>query len=150
MRPRGGRVARRHRRRASKEMSTMSFRSVSRPLHTMVLLVLFAAACSSPAPPSPSPPSPSSRPFPEGELVDLSHAYDDTTIFWPTSERFRLEKTADGITPQGYYYASNDFFTAEHGGTHLDAPLHFAQGAQAVDQIPLERFVGPAVVVDVV
>ena len=145
MRPRGGRVARRRRRRASKEMSTMSFRSVSRAPHTIVLLVLFAAACS-----SPSPPSPSSRPFPEGELVDLSHPYDDTTIFWPTSERFRLEKTADGITSQGYYYASNDFFTAEHGGTHLDAPLHFAQGAQAVDQIPLERFVGPAVVVDVV
>jgi kynurenine formamidase len=133
----------------------MSFRSVSRRLHTMVLSVLCAAACSSPSPPSPSstspsPPSTSSRPFPAGELVDLSHAYDDTTLFWPTSERFRLQKTADGMTPQGYYYASNDFFTAEHGGTHLDAPLHFARGAQAVDQIPLERFIGPAVVVDVV
>jgi kynurenine formamidase len=88
-------------------------------------------------------------PFPGGELVDLSHAYDQQTIFWPTSERFRLQKDADGITPAGFYYASNSFFTAEHGGTHLDAPVHFAKGKQSVDEIPLERFFGPAVIVDV-
>jgi kynurenine formamidase len=87
--------------------------------------------------------------FPNGELVDLSHAYDAQTIFWPTAESFKLEKVADGDTPGGYYYAANNFSTAEHGGTHLDAPVHFARGAQAVDQIPLDRFVGPAVVVDV-
>jgi kynurenine formamidase len=56
---------------------------------------------------------------------------------------------AAGPTPAGYYYAANNFFTSEHGGTHLDAPLHFAEGAQAVDQVPLERLVGQAVVVDV-
>lgn len=92
--------------------------------------------------------SPSSR-FPAGELVDLSHTYDETTVFWPTAEDFRLEKVADGVTPQGYYYAANNFFSSEHGGTHLDAPVHFAQGAMSVDQIPLDRFFGPAVVVDV-
>src|SRR5688572_30580707 len=96
-------------------------------------------------------PAPAAEPplFPAGELVDLSHAYDQQTIFWPTSERFRLQKDADGVTPAGFYYASNSFFTAEHGGTHLDAPVHFAQGKQSVDQIPLERFFGPAVLVDV-
>ena len=97
----------------------------------------------------PQAPAPASTTFPTGQVVDLSHAYDDTTIFWPTSDRFRLEKTFDGVTPEGFYYAANNFFTAEHGGTHLDAPLHFAQGAQAVDQIPIERFFGAAVVVDV-
>lgn len=111
----------------------------------VVLAAALASGCSSPAPPSPA-----LRSFPSEELVDLSHPYDETTIFWPTSDRFRLEKTADGVTPQGYYYASNNFFTAEHGGTHLDAPLHFSQGAQAVSEIPLERFLGPAVIVDVV
>ena len=107
---------------------------------------MLAVACSAPPPP----PATSAEVFPSGQIIDLSHVYDDTTIFWPTSEPFRLEKTADGITPQGYYYASNNIHTAEHGGTHLDAPLHFAQGAQAVDAIPIERFVGPVVVVDVV
>jgi kynurenine formamidase len=111
----------------------------------IVLAAAVAAACSAPAPPTPLPAS-----FPRGALVDLSHAYDDTTIFWPTSERFRLEKAFEGVTPEGFYYAANNFFTAEHGGTHLDAPVHFAKGAQSVDQIPLDRFVGTAVVVDVV
>jgi kynurenine formamidase len=84
-----------------------------------------------------------------GTLVDLSHAYDAQTIFWPTSDPFRLEKVADGITAAGYYYAANSFSSSEHGGTHLDAPVHFAQGRQSVDQIPLDRFVGEAVIVDV-
>jgi kynurenine formamidase len=88
--------------------------------------------------------------FPAGTLVDLSHAYDEQTIFWPTAlEGFKLEKVADGVTPAGYYYAANNFCTAEHGGTHLDAPVHFAAGHPAADRIPLDRFIGPAVVVDV-
>ena len=97
-----------------------------------------------------SPPPPPAAPFPGGELVDLSHTYDQTTLFWPTSDVFRLEKTFDGITPGGYYYASNNFFTAEHGGTHLDAPLHYSRSGQSVDQIPIERFFGTAVIIDVV
>ncbi len=111
----------------------------------VVAAALLAAACSVPAPPE----RPAAGTFPQGTLVDLSHAYDAQTIVWPTSDRFRLEKTFDGITPQGFYYASNNFFAAEHGGTHLDAPVHFAEGGQTVDEIPIDRFVGAAVVVDV-
>jgi kynurenine formamidase len=117
----------------------------SRLWAVIVVAPVLAAACSSP----PSRDSVSAS-FPSGQIIDLSHSYDEKTIFWPTSERFRLEKTADGVTPQGYYYASNNFFSAEHGGTHLDAPLHFSQGAQSVEQIPVERFLGQAIVVDVV
>ena len=109
--------------------------------------VMLAAACSTR---DPSPSIATGSGFPSGTLVDLSHAYGPDTIFWPTAEGFRLEKVADGVTPGGYYYAANNFFTAEHGGTHLDAPLHFAAGRQAVDEIPLERLIARAVVVDVV
>jgi kynurenine formamidase len=84
-----------------------------------------------------------------GTLVDLSHAYGADTIFWPTADPFRLDVVAEGVTPQGYYYASNNVFTSEHGGTHVDAPIHFAEGQQTVDQIPLDRLIAPAVVVDV-
>lgn len=105
-------------------------------------VALVASACA--APPAPAPP------FPQGELVDLSHAYDERTLYWPTSERFRLEKVSEGVTPAGFYYAANNFFTAEHGGTHIDAPIHFAAGRPTVDQIPLTRLFGPAVLVDVV
>ena len=112
----------------------------------VLVTALVAAGC------SPSIPwtSPASNSWPAGELVDLSHTYDATTVFWPTAEGFRLEKVSDSITPGGYYYAANNFFAAEHGGTHIDAPLHFAQNHQAVDQIPLDRLIAPAVVIDVV
>lgn len=103
---------------------------------------ILAAACSTPAPRQ-------SAHWPSGTLIDLSHVYDEQTVFWPTAESFRLEKVADGITDKGDYYAANNFCTSEHGGTHLDAPIHFAQGHQTVDQVPLERLVGEAVVIDV-
>ena len=102
-------------------------------------LVFVTSACGRPEPPS----------FPQGELVDLSHTYDAQTIYWPTAEGFRLRKDADGVTPAGYYYAANSFFTSEHGGTHLDAPIHFAKGHPAVDAIPLSRLLGSAFVIDV-
>ena len=102
--------------------------------------MLIPACAGAPAPPST---------FPAGELIDLTHAYDAQAIFWPTAEPFRHDKVADGMTPAGYYYASNNFFTSEHGGTHIDAPVHFAQGRQSVDQIPLQNLIGPAVVIDV-
>ncbi len=87
--------------------------------------------------------------WPSGTIVDLSHTYDAATIFWPTAEPFKLESVADGVTPGGFYYAANNFRTAEHGGTHLDAPVHFAAGKQAVDAIPLDHLIGTAAVVDV-
>ena len=124
-------------------------------LSTSVLVILMAAGCTQAPQPSMAPaPAASSQgpaaPFPPGPLVDLSHTYDRTTVFWPTADAFRLDKVADGVTPGGFYYAANNFFTSEHGGTHLDAPVHFSQGAQSVDQIPLDRFFGEVYVVNVV
>jgi kynurenine formamidase len=110
-----------------------------------IVIVLAAAVAGCAAPPA-GVPVPA---FPGGALVDLSHPYDAAAIFWPTAEPFRLQKVADGVTPAGFYYAANDFATSEHGGTHIDSPIHFAQGRQTVDQIPLDRLVGAAVVIDV-
>jgi kynurenine formamidase len=93
--------------------------------------------------------APADQRWPAGTLVDLSHEYSAETVFWPTAETFRLEKVADGVTPQGYYYAANNFATSEHGGTHIDAPVHFAKGHRSVEQIPLDQLVGEAMVVDV-
>jgi kynurenine formamidase len=88
--------------------------------------------------------------FPEGALVDLSWAYDESTLYWPTdAEGFVLERGAEGYTEAGTWYAAHRFRTAEHGGTHVDAPLHFHEGGSAVDAIPLRRLVGPGVTVDV-
>lgn len=82
-------------------------------------------------------------------MVDLTHPFDEATIYWPTARRFHLEPVAHGHTPGGWWYAANDFCAAEHGGTHLDAPIHFAEGGWTADEVPLDRLRGPAVVVDV-
>lgn len=82
------------------------------------------------------------------EWIDMSYAYDESTIYWPTAEPFRLEVVAQGMREDGWY-AANNFSTAEHGGTHLDAPIHFAERRETADQVPLWRLIGPAAVVDV-
>ncbi len=87
--------------------------------------------------------------FPQGEWIDLSHDFASDTIYWPTAEPFKLDTVAAGINEKGYYYSAYQFSAAEHGGTHIDAPVHFAEGRNTVDRIPLERLIGPAIKVDV-
>jgi kynurenine formamidase len=84
-----------------------------------------------------------------GNWIDLSHDFSAQTIYWPTAKPFELEVVSAQQTPGGYYYAANNFSAAEHGGTHLDAPIHFAEGRWTSDQIPLDRLIGQAIVVDV-
>jgi kynurenine formamidase len=85
-----------------------------------------------------------------GRWVDLTHSFSESTVYWPTDTAgFELEQLAYGVTEGGWFYASYAFSSAEHGGTHLDAPIHFAEGRLTVDRIPLAGLVGPAAVVDV-
>lgn len=81
--------------------------------------------------------------------IDLTHAFDDRTIYWPTEDGFVHEKEIYGHTNKGYFYASYRFKGAEHGGTHLDAPIHFNENGQTLDQIPLSRLVASGVIIDV-
>ena len=82
-------------------------------------------------------------------IIDLTHSFDAETIYWPTAEGFELTVDARGPTEGGYYYEANSFSAEEHGGTHLDAPIHFAEGGWTADRIPVERLIGPAVRIDV-
>ena len=85
-----------------------------------------------------------------GRWVDLTHSFSESTIYWPTDTAgFHLEELAYGPTEGGWFYASYAFASAEHGGTHLDAPMHFAEGRLSNDQIPLSGLIGPAAVIDV-
>ncbi|MUP46955.1 cyclase family protein [Gramella sp. BOM4] len=86
---------------------------------------------------------------PKGEIVDLTHAFSQESLYWVTAKPFKLEEVARGETEKGYYYSANNFETAEHGGTHIDAPIHFAAGAQSVDEVPLENLIGDAVKIDI-
>ena len=83
-------------------------------------------------------------------VIDLSHTYGKDTLYWPTSPSdFELRELAHGVTPGGWFYSANLLCTPEHGGTHLDAPIHFHDDVWTSEEIPVERFVRPAVVIDV-
>ena len=84
-----------------------------------------------------------------GRWIDLGYAYSEETLYWPTEDGFQLEELAYGETEAGYFYSSYKISTAEHGGTHLDAPIHFSRGGMSAEQIPLDRLIAPVVVVDV-
>lgn len=83
------------------------------------------------------------------EIVDLSYPFDENTVYWVTAKDFERETVAEGMTAGGYYYSAYNYAGAEHGGTHIDSPIHFAEGRLTVDKIPFERLVGEGVKVDV-
>jgi len=87
---------------------------------------------------------------PTRKIVDLTYSFDAESVYWPTAETFKLETDAEGMTENGYYYYSAyRYSAAEHGGTHLDAPVHFAKGRNSVDQIPIDQLTGAGLVLDV-
>jgi kynurenine formamidase len=83
------------------------------------------------------------------KLLDMTFPYDENAIYWPTAKPFHLEKVSWGISEGGWWYASNEFSASEHGGTHADAPIHFAQNGRTIDQVPLAEWIGPAVNINV-
>ena len=85
----------------------------------------------------------------ESKVVDLTYSFSRDTIYWPTAKPFTLEKAAWGETEAGFFYASANLAASEHGGTHMDAPIHFAAGKRTADQVPLTQLMGPAAVIDV-
>lgn len=106
---------------------------------TILVAALFFAACA----------AKNSNDFPKGKWIDLSHDFSDETIYWVTAEPFKRTTVAEGKTPGGYYYSAYNFSAAEHGGTHIDAPVHFAEGKKTVDQLELSQLISPAVKIDV-
>ena len=80
------------------------------------------------------------------KLYDLSHPFSVEDMVFPGTPgmQYKLSHTI-----------ANDFYnlgTAEintHSGTHTDAPLHFVDGGGDLASVPLERYVGPCVVIDV-
>ena len=113
-------------------------------------LLALIAACGTPS--SPTAPHADAAAWlaavPADRLIDLSYAFDTTTVYWPTARRFERIQDAAGMTPEGYWYAANSICGSEHGGTHLDAPQHFARDGWTTDRIPIEALVAPVRAID--
>jgi kynurenine formamidase len=109
-----------------------------------LLLSLLAVSCTTPSAPVVAKPT-----IDRSKLIDLTYTFDDKTIYWPNGEGFRHRKDVWKKTDAGYWYAAGEFTTAEHGGTHFDSPIHFAEGKPSLDQIPVQKLIAPAVVIDI-
>lgn len=127
----------------------MRIATSSRPF----LALAFAAACGLCAGAGAAEPASAVRPpidLGGARLVDLTHPFDEKTIYWPNApSNFQLNRLSFGKTEAGFFYAANSFCTPEHGGTHIDAPIHFSAGGRTVDQVPVDQLIAPAVVIDV-
>lgn len=117
--------------------------------HRICILAAAAAACGGAG--AGGAPAPAGARFPAGgRLIDLTHPFDETTLYWPTSPSgFVLTSLFRGRTPGGYFYAANQMAAPEHGGTHLDSPIHFAERGSTTEKVGLDRLVAPAVVIDI-
>lgn len=83
-------------------------------------------------------------------MVNLAYDFvEGETIYWPTASPFNITVFFKGYNDLGFYYEANDFCAAEHGGTHIDSPIHFAKGKMAVHEIAIDQIIGEAIVVDV-
>ena len=110
-------------------------------LSPFIFMLLFTA-CSSESKKTPA--------FADMKWIDLTYTYDSTTLYWPNNvKNFQHSTEAEGKTALGFYYSSYSICTPEHGGTHLDAPIHFAENKMTVDELPLSSLTGEAVVIDV-
>jgi kynurenine formamidase len=128
----------------------------------LAVAALFLVTACTAAPPPPPPATETAAPPPAAaaaavfdgiatgktRLIDLGHALNPQNPHWPGPgySPFKYEIFAtlekDGVL-------SGRFTMAEHTGTHLDAPNHFAAGQIPVDKIPLDQLFAPAAVIDV-
>lgn len=75
---------------------------------------------------------------------DISLKLTGETVRWVTAPPFELEERRR--MSKGDPNNSSALNMSVHSGTHIDAPFHFVADGNTIDQLPLERFIGPALV----
>jgi arylformamidase len=79
------------------------------------------------------------------KIHDVSLVLRPDMITWPGEPAPKIQplrRIAKGDTANVSVVTLSD-----HAGTHVDPPIHFLEGGNTVDRLPLEAFVGPCVVV---
>lgn len=80
-------------------------------------------------------------------LIDISVGVSPDLPVWPGDPPIVLERTAS--IEAGDPANVSRLEAGVHIGTHVDAPLHFVDGADPIEDLPLEALIGPAHVVAV-
>jgi len=93
------------------------------------------------------------------QIIDLTATLEPSTptlqlpteFGWGVSWPFHIEEISR-YNEKGPAWYWNNFKCGEHTGTHFDAPIHWVTGKDhenhATDTVPLDRFIGPACVID--
>ena len=89
--------------------------------------------------------------FKQNHAIDLTHKVDENTVAWPSASKFKAQNVIKMQVggEDGYWYEARDFTQAEHSGTHMDAPAHFAKNKWHTADVPLERLAGPGVKISI-
>jgi arylformamidase len=80
------------------------------------------------------------------KIFDISRPLFDGLAPWPGDTAFHFElkwKISEGATVN-----VGAVTMGVHNGSHADAPFHFQQGGNTIEKMPLEIYIGDAVVVD--
>jgi len=117
------------------------------PVRTVIgSLALFCVAAAASAHAGSEAPSLAEIPNGKTRVIDLSYAINDQMVSWPGDAKAFEAKTNATVEKEGYFTRS--FWMLEHYGTHMDAPAHFPPGKTTLNEIAVEKFFGPAVVID--
>ena len=84
-------------------------------------------------------------------VIDLTHKVGENTVSWPTATKFKIENVLKAQIggDDGFWLEMRDFSKAEHSGTHMDAPAHFAKNVWHTADIPVDRMTGPGVKISI-
>ncbi len=81
------------------------------------------------------------------KIIDLSHTLHDEIQIYPGDPAVPSIKR--GLTHEKDYCHVDVLTLGSHTGTHIDAPYHFLKEGKKIDELPVQRFVGDGVLVDV-
>lgn len=80
------------------------------------------------------------------KIIDISVGLNKNTVIYPGTPGMTIEEIESTVTGSRL----SKITLSSHIGTHIDAPLHIAKGGKSLDQIDLEKLIGPCRVIDVI
>jgi arylformamidase len=79
------------------------------------------------------------------KIIDLTYTIESRMTIFPGVRKPVIEYLST-MEQDGHYTSMYTLVT--HAGTHIDAPMHWEKGGQSVDQLPLNKFIGEAVLIN--
>ncbi len=80
------------------------------------------------------------------EVIDLTHTIHNDIQIYPGDP---VPSISRGLTHEKDYCHVDQLKLGSHTGTHIDAPYHFLKKGKKIDELPVQRFVGDGVLIDV-